>query len=425
MPLSAPSTGPTGWTSAGSLAAGTSTFRDTGLTASTAYWYRVRATNAESARWLGPTSRPRRPRRRCPRPPPPRADSPHRRRHRPRSPSAGWTTPATRRRTWWSVRRTGRVPGPSSRVPSRPGPRPTATQDCPRRPPTPTGSRRPTSLARRRTRTWPRRPPRRRLRRFRPRLLASRRRRLRRRLSTCRGSTTRVMKDADVVERSPNGTDSWTVLAGTLPPGTSSYSDTGLDASTSYFYRVRATNVAGSSTYSDVATATTQAPVPTVPAAPSGLTAAAASSTSSTCRGSTTRVMRRPTSWSARPTGPAPGRCGAGSLPAGSTSYSDTGLTASTSYFYRVRATNVAGSSTYSNVGTATTQAPVPTGPGPAPSGLAGRWWLRPRLSTCRGSTTRVMRRPMSWSARPTGPAPGRRGRSPCWRVRRATAIRA
>jgi hypothetical protein len=43
-------------------------------------------------------------------------------------------------------------------------------------------------------------------------------------------------------------------------------------------------------------------------------------------------------------------------------SYSDTGLSGSTTYFYRVRATNVSGDSAYSNTASATTPAPPPTG---------------------------------------------------------------
>jgi hypothetical protein len=56
------------------------------------------------------------------------------------------------------------------------------------------------------------------------------------------------------------------------------------------------------------------------------------------------------------------------------TSYSDTGLQASTTYTYRVRAYNNAGNSSYSNVASATTDAgPVedPIGPRPAPIGVS------------------------------------------------------
>jgi hypothetical protein len=52
------------------------------------------------------------------------------------------------------------------------------------------------------------------------------------------------------------------------------------------------------------------------------------------------------------------------------TSYGDTGLSASTTYRYRVRAVDAAANlSGYSNVGEATTDAAPPT-----PSGLVGAW---------------------------------------------------
>jgi hypothetical protein len=60
------------------------------------------------------------------------------------------------------------------------------------------------------------------------------------------------------VERSLDGA-TWSVVTSALPAGTTSYRDTGLSASTAYSYRVKATNAAGSSSYSNVATATTPA----------------------------------------------------------------------------------------------------------------------------------------------------------------------
>ncbi len=64
---------------------------------------------------------------------------------------------------------------------------------------------------------------------------------------------------AYAVERSTNGSTGWTVLTSTLAAGTTSYSATGLSASTTYYFRVKATNSAGSSPYSNVANATTSA----------------------------------------------------------------------------------------------------------------------------------------------------------------------
>src|SRR5205807_1354011 len=58
------------------------------------------------------------------------------------------------------------------------------------------------------------------------------------------------------IERS---TDNVTFTQITIAGATAvSYSDSGLSASTTYFYRVRATNAAGDSAYSNTASATTQ-----------------------------------------------------------------------------------------------------------------------------------------------------------------------
>ena len=149
------------------------------------------------------------------------------------------------------------------------------------------------------------------------------------------------------------------------------YSDTGLTASTTYAYRVRATDAAGNlSPYSNVATATT--PDTTPPTAPSNLSATAASST------------QLDLSWNAATdnvgvTGYQVERCqGSGCASftqVGTTSdtkYSDTGLTASTTYAYRVRATDAAGNlGPYSNVASATTLPPPDPTPPTAPGALA------------------------------------------------------
>ncbi len=57
------------------------------------------------------------------------------------------------------------------------------------------------------------------------------------------------------VERSSDGTSGWTQVA---TPTTNMYTDTGLTANTTYYYRVCATNDAGNSEYSDVVSATTE-----------------------------------------------------------------------------------------------------------------------------------------------------------------------
>jgi hypothetical protein len=60
------------------------------------------------------------------------------------------------------------------------------------------------------------------------------------------------------VERSPDGSTGWTQI-GTTAGGVLTYSDTGLTPNTTYFYRVRGTNLAGDGGYSPVASGTTLA----------------------------------------------------------------------------------------------------------------------------------------------------------------------
>src|SRR5581483_11457602 len=75
------------------------------------------------------------------------------------------------------------------------------------------------------------------------------------------------------VERSTDGVN-FTPVA-TVDAATTSYTDTGLSAGTTYIYRVRAYNDAGNSGYSNTASASTPL---TAPPAPTGLTASALSS---------------------------------------------------------------------------------------------------------------------------------------------------
>jgi subtilisin len=142
----------------------------------------------------------------------------------------------------------------------------------------------------------------------------------------------------------------------TVAAGVTAYANTGLQASTTYTYRVRANNAGGSSAYSTEALATTHDETP--PAAPSTLTATAVS------------ASRIDLSWSDNSDNEAgftierctSSPCSDAFVPivtvaAGVTTYSNIGLQASTTYTYRVRASNAGGSSDYSNTASATTQA--------------------------------------------------------------------
>ena len=146
----------------------------------------------------------------------------------------------------------------------------------------------------------------------------------------------------------------------TVGPNVTTYPNTGLTASTSYSYRVRAYNTAGSSAYSNTAPATT---APTLPAAPTSLTALAVSPS---------QINLSWTDNSNNEDGFQIERCQGASCSSfvqivtvgpNVTTYQNTGLTAGTSYSYRVRAINATGLSTYSNTATATTTATPPADP--------------------------------------------------------------
>ena len=139
-----------------------------------------------------------------------------------------------------------------------------------------------------------------------------------------------------------------------------SFSDGGLTGSTSYSYRVRAKDTAGSTgAYSNVATGVTAA---ATPGAPANLAASAAGSTqvnltwsAATESGGTIAQYLIERCQGAGCSSFA--QVGTSTSPA----FSDPGLAGSTSYSYRVRAKDTAGSTgAYSNVATATTAAAPP-----------------------------------------------------------------
>jgi fibronectin type 3 domain-containing protein len=163
---------------------------------------------------------------------------------------------------------------------------------------------------------------------------------------------------------------SYTVYGGTTANPTTviasgvtgtTYSNTGLAASTTYYYLVKAVDADGTSAASNQASAETSAPsCTTVPSAPTGLTATASSSTTiglswtpvtppANCSISSYTVYGGTT---ANPTTAiASGVTG--------TTYSNTGLTASTTYYYVVKAVDGDGTSAASAQASAETQPPT------------------------------------------------------------------
>ena len=129
-----------------------------------------------------------------------------------------------------------------------------------------------------------------------------------------------------------------------------SYTNTGLPNGTKYYYKEAAVNSAGTSSQSTEASATPAATV-TVPSAPSGLAATAGNAqvllTWSASTGATSyNVYRSTTSGGEGSTAIATGIT--------STSYTNTGLTNGTKYYYKVAAVNSAGTSSQSTEASAT-----------------------------------------------------------------------
>ena len=143
---------------------------------------------------------------------------------------------------------------------------------------------------------------------------------------------------------------------------TLAWSDTGRSPGTSYSYRVRARDAAGNTgPYSGVATAVTPAAVDNPPSAPSGLSASASGSSQVNLSWTAATDDFGVASYEVE-------RCqGAGCsgfvqvATTASTSLADTGLVASTSYSYRVRARDTGNQAgPYSSVASATTGAAPP-----------------------------------------------------------------
>jgi hypothetical protein len=157
-------------------------------------------------------------------------------------------------------------------------------------------------------------------------------------------------EDGFRIERKIGAAGSYSPLLPPLGANVTNYNDAGLTEATTYYYRITAFNADGDSMYSSEVNATT------LPAPPTGLSATAASSSrinltwTDNSGGETGYKIQRKT-------GVGGTYSQVGTVGANVTSYSNTGLSASTTYYYRVMAYNVTGDSAQSNEVEATTSA--------------------------------------------------------------------
>jgi serine protease AprX len=150
------------------------------------------------------------------------------------------------------------------------------------------------------------------------------------------------------IEKSSDGLGAWTQV-GTAVENATAYVDSGLTPGTTYYYRVVAANSVGDSSPSNVASARTAAP----PNSPGGVAATARSS--SQIDVSWTDVASESGYKIQRSANGIDGWAQVGTTAANVTTFANTGLSAATSYHYRIVAYNAAGDSPASAVVTART----------------------------------------------------------------------
>lgn len=169
-----------------------------------------------------------------------------------------------------------------------------------------------------------------------------------------------------------------TKIAGVSSP----YVKTGLSAGTAYYFIVTAANSVGESVASSQVMATTNAAPLAVPAAPSGVTATGGANQVTISWSAVSGATSYNIYW-----GTAPGvTTAATKITAAGNPYVQTGLAASTTYYYIVTAVNAAGQSAASAQVSAATNAPVITVP------------AAPAAVTAVGGANQVS---ISWSAVP------------------------
>jgi chitodextrinase len=151
-------------------------------------------------------------------------------------------------------------------------------------------------------------------------------------------------------------------------PATTSYTDTGLSAATTYTYTVAARDAAGNISPNSTSVSVTTASVgdTTPPSTPAGLTGAAAGSTGANLSWSASTDNVAVTGYIVR-------RNGTQVATPAATAYADTGLSAATTYSYTVAARDAAGNVSANSASVSvTTASAADTAPPSQPTGLTG-----------------------------------------------------
>jgi fibronectin type 3 domain-containing protein len=148
------------------------------------------------------------------------------------------------------------------------------------------------------------------------------------------------------------------IQTGTVPSSVITYTNTGLTADTTYYYKVSAYNSDGESAQSDAVSATTNAFIPGIPG---GVSVIAASSTSITVSWNSVSVAAGYRIYRSTTANGTYTQVGAVSSPA--TTYTNTDLTHDTTYYYKVSAFNSAGESAQSAYDNTTTNAVISAAP--------------------------------------------------------------
>jgi subtilisin family serine protease len=181
-----------------------------------------------------------------------------------------------------------------------------------------------------------------------------------------------------ILERATNNTFTAGLVTTNLAANVNSIPITGLNPATTYFFRVRATNLVGPSAFSNVSSATTDTPTTTL-GAPTNLAGLAQPNNQISLNwednsATETRfVIQRSRQSNFASITPI-------TVDPNSTSFWDWGLERGTTYFYRVRAETATTQSAWSNTASITTLGTAPT-PGGAPTNVVAEAQLGNQVS--------------------------------------------